>query len=164
MANQITGKILYIYPEQQISSKDMTKTFVKREIVIDCTRFDPYTGERGFENTPSLEFFGDKCAELDKFQAGQVVTVTFDVQGTRVRNADGVEKIFTRIQPYRIELRQPQRPATVAQNVPKNTYRPSVPNVNQASDARPSSRQEQTHPTFPPQVDAAGNPVSDLPF
>lgn len=66
MANTLTGKILYIYPPQQIPSKDGSKVITKRAIVIDCTRFDPYTGERGFENTPMLEFIGDRCAELDK--------------------------------------------------------------------------------------------------
>lgn len=76
MANQITGKILYIYPTQQIPSKDGSRTILKRGIVVDCTRFDPYTGERGFENTPMLEFIGDRCAELDKFQVGQVVTIS----------------------------------------------------------------------------------------
>ena len=104
MANQITGKVLYIYPPQQVQGKNGTIT--KRSIVIDCTRFDPYTGERGFENTPMLEFIGDRCAELDKFQPGQVVTVSFDVQGSRFRNKEGQEQIFTRVQPYRIEARQ----------------------------------------------------------
>lgn len=46
MANTLTGKILHIYPTQQIPSKDGSKTILKREIVIDCTRFDPYTGEK----------------------------------------------------------------------------------------------------------------------
>lgn len=122
MANQLTGKILYIYPPQQIPTKDGTKTIVKRGIVIDCTRFDPYTGERGFENTPMLEFIGDRCAELDKYQVGQVVTISFDVQGTRYRNKDGVEQIFTRVQPYRIEPRQTQQAAPVQQPAPQPTY------------------------------------------
>lgn len=95
MANQLTGKILYIYPTQQLPSKDGSKTILKRGIVIDCTRFDPYTGERnGFENTPMLEFIGDRCTELDKYQVGQIVTISFDVQGTRYRNKDGVEQIL----------------------------------------------------------------------
>ena len=136
MANQITGKILYIYPTQQLPSKDGSKTYLKRGIVIDCTRLDPYTGERGFENTPFLEFIGDKCAELDKFQVGHVVTISFDVQGTRYRNKDGVEQIFTRVQPYRIEPRQ----------------------------AAPQPAYQQQPQNFPPPVDANGNAKDDLPF
>lgn len=108
MANQITGKILYIYPPQQITTKDGSKTIVKRGVVLDCTRYDPYTGERGFENTPLMEFFGDKCAELDNFQTGQVVTVLFDLQGSKYAGDDGRSKIFTSVRPYKIELKQVQ--------------------------------------------------------
>lgn len=156
MANQLTGKILYIYPTQQIPTKDGTKTIVKRGIVIDCTRFDPYTGERGFENTPMLEFIGDRCVELDKFQVGQVVTISFDVQGTRYRNKDGVEQIFTRVQPYRIEPIQTQRIATqqaapVQQAAPQPTYQ-QQPSYQPAPQG------------FPPPVDANGNSKEDLPF
>ncbi len=123
MANQLTGKILYIYPTQQLPSKDGSKIILKRGIVIDCTRFDPYTGERnGFENTPMLEFIGDRCTELDKYQVGQIVTISFDVQGTRYRNKDGVEQIFTRVQPYRIEPRQTQQATSVQQPAPQPTY------------------------------------------
>lgn len=150
MANQITGKILYIYPTQQLPSKDGSKTYLKRGIVIDCTRLDPYTGERGFENTPLLEFIGDKCSELDNYQIGQIVNITFDVQGTRYRNKDGVEQIFTRVQPYRIE--------------PRLTQQPSAP--IQQPVAQPSSQPtyQQQSQNFPPPVDANGNVKDDLPF
>lgn len=137
MANTLTGKILFIYPTQKIPSKDGSKVIVKRAIVIDCTRFDKYTGERGFENTPMLEFIGDRCDELDNYQAGQVVTISFDVKGTRYRNSDNVEQIFTRVQPYRIELRQ--------------TVQSSEPVQQQAK-------------SFPPHSDANGNVNDDLPF
>lgn len=146
MANQLTGKILYIYPTQQLPSKDGSKIILKRGIVIDCTRFDPYTGERnGFENTPMLEFIGDRCTELDKYQVGQIVTISFDVQGTRYRNKDGVEQIFTRVQPYRIEPRQTQQATSVQQPAPQPTY-------------------QQQPQNFPPPVDANGNVKDDLPF
>lgn len=148
MANQLTGKILYIYPAQQIPSKDGSKTIVKRGIVIDCTRFDPYTGERGFENTPMLEFIGDRCAELDKYQVGQIVTISFDVQGMRYKNKDGVEQIFTRVQPYRIELRQTQQPsAPVQQPIPQPVSQPA---------SQPTYQQSQNFP--PPQGNNDGLP------
>lgn len=152
MANTLTGKILYIYPTQQLPSLDGSKTFQKRGIVIDCTRFDPYTGERGFENTPLLEFSGDRCTELDKFQVGQIVTISFDVQGTRYRNKDGVEQIFTRVQPYRIEPRQAQQSpqtAPVQQPIQQPTPQPVY---------------QQQPQNFPPPVDANGNAKDDLPF
>ena len=138
MANQITGKILYIYPTQVVHGQN--KDINKRSIVIDCTRFDPYTGERGFENTPLLEFIGDRCAELDKFQVGQVVTVSFDVQGSRYKDKDGVEKIFTRVQPYKIEERQIRQaaPQQSAQRAVNDWIRPAQPAAQPQSPYNPN--------------------------
>lgn len=103
MANKQTGRVLAIGQTQSISLKD-GKTFLKRELLLDCTRFDPYTGERDtFENTPVFEFSGDKgVAMLDNIQVGQVVSVSFDLQGTRYEK-DGQTKYFTRVRPYAIE-------------------------------------------------------------
>ena len=133
MANQITGKVLYIYPSQTIPSKDGSKTFTKRSIILDCTRYDQYTGERGIENTPEFEFFGDRCVELDNYQVGQIVTISFDVQGSRYKNKDGKEQIFTRVQPFKIELRQTQ---SVQQPVPQPQLAP-----------QPVAQQQQYQPT-----------------
>ena len=103
MANKQTGRVLAIGQTQSIALKD-GKTLLKRELLLDCTRFDPYTGERDtFENTPLFEFSGDKgVAMLDSIQVGQVVSVTFDLQGTKYEK-DGQTKYFTRVRPYAIE-------------------------------------------------------------
>lgn len=146
MANQITGKILYIYPTQQIASKDGSKTILKRNVVIDCTRFDPYTGERGVENTPMMEFTGDRCAELDKFQVCQIVTISFDIQGTRYKDKQGVEQIFTRVRPYRIEPRQIQQHAAHAQQT------------------APQPVQQPTYQQQPQSFQPTAEPNGDLPF
>lgn len=56
MANTITGRIIQIGNTEQVPTKDLSKAFLRREIVIDATRYDPWTGERsGFENTPALD-------------------------------------------------------------------------------------------------------------
>lgn len=107
MANQITGKIVVIGSTESIPSKDGSKTYNKREIVLDATKFDPYTGERGYENYPSFEFGGDKCAELDHFSAGEIVTISFDLQGTKYEK-DGQTRFFTRIRGYKVERRNIQ--------------------------------------------------------
>lgn len=89
MANTITGKISYIGPIQEIPSKNGGNPFVKREVVIDSTRFDPYTGERDkFENFPMFEFSGDRCAELNNFQINDIVTVSFEIQGRKWIDAE----------------------------------------------------------------------------
>lgn len=144
MANQITGKILYIYSAETIVGKS-GNGITKRAIVIDCTRFDQYTGERGYENTPMLEFIGEKCNELDNFHLGDIVTITFGIQGTKYTNKDGVESVFTRVQPYRIELKQMR-----TQTVQSHSYQPAQPQYQQ-----PVQQPEQQ---FPPRVDRNGLP------
>lgn len=111
MANQITGKIVVIGNTESIPSKDGSKTYNKREIVLDATKFDPYTGERGYENYPSFEFGGDKCSELDHFSAGEIVTISFDLQGTKYEK-DGQTRFFTRIRGYKVERRHVQNTST----------------------------------------------------
>jgi hypothetical protein len=103
MANQITGRIDYIGDITYLPSKDGTKQFMRREIAIDATRFDTYTGERGYENYPLLEFSGDKCADLNHFNLGQIVTVTFDLSGVKYLDKDGKTRYFSRIRAYKIE-------------------------------------------------------------
>ena len=76
MANSMTGRVHFVSPTETIVSKsDANKTFQKRLIVLDCTRYDQYTGERGFDNFPSFEFSGDKCQMLDGYKEGDIATV-----------------------------------------------------------------------------------------
>ena len=96
MANQVIGRVYLIGNTEPIKSKDGSKTYYKRELVLDATRFDGMTGERGFNNFPAFEFSGDKCAELDQYKAGEIVTVSFDLQGTKYEK-DGQTKFFTRM-------------------------------------------------------------------
>ncbi len=140
MPNQVTGKIERIAPTVQIQSKDGTKTYQKREITLNLIRFDPYTGEPySFDNYPTFEFSGDKCAELDRNKPGQVVTVSFDLQGTKYTDKDGETKYFTRIRGYKIEPRQTSRPQGAQQTAPQA-------------------------PPFPPASEIPPQPADDLPW
>lgn len=149
MANQITGKIIEIGQTIQIPSKNGGSSFTKREFILDATTYDPYTGERSeYENILPLEFSGDKCADLDRFNQGDVVTVSFVLQGRSWVNQDGNLKRMVSIRCYKIEVRGgvSQSPQTIPiqQPSPQPTY-------YQPQD-------------FPPPVDANGNAKDDLPF
>lgn len=151
MANQITGRLVYIGQPQEIPSKSGGNPFVKREFILDATTYDPYTGERSqYENVLPLEVSGDKCAELDQFRTGDVITVSFALQGREWTNQDGQLKRMVSIRCYKLEARKPvqQQVAQVAQPV-----QPTVQPVPQP-----------TYQQFPPPVDANGNPKDDLPF
>lgn len=112
MANQISGKVIALSQVKEVASSDQQKPAIKKmELYMDCTRYDPYTGERSqYENKPLLEFGGDKM--LDKLEslqlkAGDVVTVSFDIQGTPYTDRQtGKMKVYTAIRCFDIEVRR----------------------------------------------------------
>lgn len=143
MANAITGRI---YDIKATEAKEYNgKTYFERSIVVDATKRDPYTGEAKYPNFPALLFSGeDRCRELDGYAIGEVVTVTFNLQGTKYNDKQtGKEKIFNKVQAYKIEryVQPGQAPATPVQQ------------ATQQSMAIP-----------PSPVQGGGNPDNDLPF
>jgi single-stranded DNA-binding protein len=150
MSNQVTGRLVYIGQPQEIPSKSGGNPFVKCEFILDATTRDPYTGERSqYENILPLEVSGDKCAELDNYRVGDVITVSFALQGREWTNQDGQVKRMVSIRCYKLEARRPVQ--QVAQAV-----QPVQPTVQPAP--QPAYQQ------FPP-VDENGNIVEDpLPF
>ena len=95
---KLTGKILYIYPTQQLVSKS-GNSFTKRDFVLAMQSFDRDTGEPTIdeENTPMFTLTGDRCSQLDNIQKGQIVTVDFYVRGRRYRDENNKERIITDI-------------------------------------------------------------------
>lgn len=118
MALKIIGKVHTIGAVQTIASKNGGQPFVKREIILDATRFDGLTGERGIDNFPAFEFGGERCSELDKFKPGDVVEVSFDLQGS-FYTKDGVERNMTRVRGYKIEPYQVKQRAAQPQQAPQ---------------------------------------------
>lgn len=149
-ANQIVGQITTIGPTQNLTAKS-GNPYQIRELVISVRRYDPNTGEpvTDWENTPKFNFFGDKCRELDRFQIGQMVTISFDLNGRKFMNADGVEDIITEARPYRIEL-YGQRQQQVQQ--PVATPAPSYPQYPQ----QPIQGSPAPMPQYPPQPQQQG--------
>lgn len=150
MSNQITGQLVAIGQTVQIPSKTGGNPFLKREFLLDATTHDPYTGERSqYENILPLEVSGDKCAELDNFRIGDVITVSFALQGREWTNQDGQLKRMVSVRCYKLEARKPVQQQQTVQPIQQPTPQPTY-------QAPPQQ--------FPPQVDANGNPKDDLPF
>lgn len=134
MANTIIGQIASIGPTQSLMAKN-GNAFQKRDLVINVRRFDPNTGEpvTDWENTPKLSFIGDKCSDLDRFQVGQMVIISFDLQGRKYTNANNETDIITEARPYKIEAycqraSQPAPQQITAQAQPQApTYPQSAP-------------------------------------
>ncbi len=152
MSNQITGRLVWVGQTFQIPSKTGGVPFLKREFLLDATTYDPYTGQRNeYENILPLEVSGDKCAELDQFKIGDVITVSFALQGRSWTNQDGELKRMASIRCYKLEVRRTTG-QPVAQPV-QQTYQPA------SASFSPTMEQ-----AFPPPIDANGNPKDDLPF
>lgn len=136
MANTKSGVVLAVGQPQQIQSKE-GKVFSKRSLYVDCTTFDPYTGQRSqYENKILFDFMESKTSLLDNIQVGQVVTVYFDLQGTEVAEQDGRKKFYTHVRPYKVDVRQVQpsnqQPQQQYQQPQQPTYQPP-----QVEDDRP---------------------------
>ena len=155
MALQMTGKVEKIGATTPISTKNGT-TFYKRELVLDCTRFNQETGEP-YPNFPTFEFGGMKVNQLDNIKVGQRVTVSFSLQGVKYEDKTTHEvKYFTRVSGWNVEPAEQQQHQQQAAPFPA-----SAPTGQQ-----PYSPQQEQQP-FPPAVDQDGNPVEnpdDLPF
>ena len=111
MANSISGRVIAVSKVQTVASADPSKApLKKREIYIDCTRYDPYTGQRSqYENKPLLEFAGDKVLDkvspvLDSVQKDDIVTISFELVGRQYKGSDNKTKFMTGIRCYDIAL------------------------------------------------------------
>ena len=103
MANKIIGRVHRITPEQTITGKS-GKTFTKRTIVLDVPRYDSRTGEKIFDNYPSVEFLGELMKRLDGFKEGDAVVVSFDINGREFKDEQtGEVKYFNTIRGYKVE-------------------------------------------------------------
>lgn len=166
MANTITGRILLIGQTEAIPYQD--KVFYKRELVLDASRYDQYSGNK-FENYPKFEMTGNNCSQLDQYHQGDLVTVSFVLSGRKVEK-DGNVSYFTNVTAYKVEpyqrmAQQPQNyvPQTSQSPAPyqQATQQPQM--AQQPQNAAPAASQQ----PFPPAVDENGNPIGgedDLPF
>lgn len=131
MANQISGRVIAVSQVQTVATTDASKPpLKKREIYIDCTRYDPYTGERSqYENKPLLEFAGDKTLEkvnpvLDQVQKDDIVTVSFELVGRQYKGKDGKTVFTTAVRCYDIAItrKAAQNGNLTAQPAPQPQY------------------------------------------
>jgi hypothetical protein len=152
MAFVLIGRIIAVDQQQTIASKtDATKTFQRRQVYLDCSRYDSITGEQLQENRPLLEFGGkglDQLNELVKqgLKKGDLVSIEFAVQGNTYKDIHGNTKNFTGIRPYSIERYVPR-------SQQQQTQQPAP-----APAPQPQAQPQQAAPAF-----QEGN-EKDLPF
>lgn len=104
MANTMTGRVLLIGNVEEIPSKSGGEPFRKRVVVLNCTHSN--FGEM-YENYPSFEFSGKHVDDPAGFAVGEIVTISFALQGTKYqKSANDPVKYFNTISGYKIEKYQ----------------------------------------------------------
>ena len=171
----LIGRIIAVDQQQTIASKmDATKTFQRRKVYLDCSRYDSITGEQLSENKPLLEFGGkglDQLNELVKqgLKKGDIVSIKFVVQGDTYKDEHGNTKNFTGVRPYAIERyvtrsqqNQQQTPAQAQQTQQPAPATSSIPQQQQ------QVQQQQESAPFPPAdvppVQTSQDGTDGLPF
>ena len=71
MSNSYKGKIVAIEGIQSIQRQGK-EPFEKRRLMLDATRFDGLTGERGYEKRIIFEFSGKNVHVPDGFNVGDI--------------------------------------------------------------------------------------------
>lgn len=152
----LIGRIIAVDQQQSVASKsDPTKTFPRRQVYMDCSRYDSITGEQLSENKPLLEFGGKGLDMLNALcqqglKQGDLVAVKFVVQGNSYKDKDGKTKNFTGIRPYAIE-----------RYIPKTQQQPANTLNQQAQTQQPVTQQ----PVQTQQTVQEHDPVAEgLPF
>lgn len=104
MANTMTGRVLSIGNVEEILSKSGGEPFKKRVVVLNCTHSN--YGDV-YENYPSFEFSGKHVDDPAAFAVGEIVTISFALQGTKYqKSANDPVKYFNTISGYKIEKYQ----------------------------------------------------------
>ena len=171
MAFQISGIIQHIGNTESIPYQD--KVFKKRELVLDCSYRNQFTGQIEIANYPKFEFTGNHVDDLNGFNMGDIVTVSFSLNGSRSEK-DGQVRYFTNVQGYKIEKYQSRYNQQQGGNQPTQAVNGNQPTNSQgagqmsAQQAAMESARAASASNFPPAVDANGNPIQgnndDLPF
>ena len=170
MAFQISGIIQHIGNTESIPYQD--KVFKKRELVLDCSYRNQFTGQIERANYPKFEFTGNHVDDLNGFNMGDIVTVSFSLNGSRSEK-DGQVRYFTNVQGYKIEkyqsrYNQQQVEIRPHKRLTEISQQPTQGACQSAQQAAMESARAASASNFPPAVDANGNPIQgnndDLPF
>lgn len=129
---EITGKLLEVSKIEQLLTKS-GNTFEKRQIILDCSRIDDWTGDI-YKNVLCFEIAPSKVHDYDNMESlvGQTIKVKFALNGRYIVNGMGENKYFTTLRLIGIET-------SPSQQVVKNEQiQPNQPKIEQVQQERTS--------------------------
>lgn len=86
---KIKGKIKSIYDVVEVTTKKGS-TIKYRDIVLDTSRYDQYTGDIMPTNLLPIRFLGDKMEAIQGNDVGDMVEVDFYLQGVPYQNGSKI--------------------------------------------------------------------------
>lgn len=170
MINKETGRLLAKGQTVQVPTRTAGKTFLKRDFLLDATGYDPHTGQRSqYENILALQATGEWCGELDRLNEGDLVAVSFVLQGRKWTDRDGHERRLTDVRVLRVEAAQADGtavgPMVAAQNVRPEQYAQQAVQAQyvQAGYGQPGYTQQPPQPGYAQQGYANQPPQPGFP-
>lgn len=134
---EITGRVHSVGNTITINGKNGTP-FYKRELFLDTTPYDRYTGQRSeYESFPKFEFRKNNCSKLDNVKVGDVVKISFDITGCFYTNRDGQQSHMNRIDAFEIEVVRSEQTQQPAQPTMQQQQQQFVQSVNQPAPQQP---------------------------
>lgn len=156
MANTIIGRIQSIGETVNVSKKE--NAFYKRELVLNASRYDPFTGEER-KNIVSMSFAQRNCEKLNGFRPGDIVEVSFVLQGREYTPQGGATKLITDVVGYDIQYHNTQSAGMQYSAAAPQPPRPAAPQP--VAPAAPAAPAAPDHFAAEPAAEGAPN---DLPF
>lgn len=156
---KLMGRFIAMSEVKEIASSEAGKAPIrKRELYMDCSRYDMYTKQLiGQENKVLLEFGGDKL--LDKLaalnlQKDDVISVEFNIVGTAYKDkTTGKSRVFTSVRCYDVEVLNKAAQAVMQQA--QQAFSPAP---------QPAPAPVQMQVQLQPQQQADGDREDALPF
>jgi len=118
---EATGKIKVIFDTQTFPSG-----FTKREFVVTV-------GDDNYPQDLKFEIIKDKCTWLDKYEAGQDVTVNFDIRGNEYK-----EKYYVNLNCWKIQGGEGGNSGENQAPAQSSTSQPASSSSSASSEVEPS--------------------------
>jgi len=94
MPYELSGKLLELFPTQEVSS-----SFKKREFVVEKSET---ASDRVFTDTIKFQLIQDRVALLDTYKVGDEVKVTFNIKGSKWEK-EGRTSYFVNLDVWKME-------------------------------------------------------------
>lgn len=88
---EIKAKLIEKFDTQQV-----TASFKKREFVVE------YADNPQYPEFPKFELIQDKCDQLDAFNIGQEINISFNLKGRKWTDPQGNVKYFNSLQAWKL--------------------------------------------------------------